>query len=98
MSDNENNPLWSGRFEVSPAEAFERLNASISFDIRLAPYDIRGSIAHAEMLGEVGIVSEEESRELVRGLEAVLVEVEACLLYTSPSPRDRTRSRMPSSA
>ena len=77
MSNDENNPLWSGRFGASPADAFERLNASIPFDIRLAPYDIRGSIAHAEMLGEVGIVSEEESRELVRGLEAVLVEVEA---------------------
>jgi len=77
MSNDENNPLWSGRFGASPADAFERLNASIPFDIRLAPYDIRGSIAHAEMLGAVGIVSEEESRELVRGLEAVLVEVEA---------------------
>ncbi len=77
MSDNENNPLWSGRFGSSPAEAFERLNASIPFDIRLAPYDIQGSIAHAEMLGEVGIISEKESRDLMRGLEAVLAEVKA---------------------
>jgi argininosuccinate lyase len=77
MSNDENNPLWSGRFGASPADAFERLNASIPFDIRLAPYDIRGSIAHAKMLGEVGIVSEEESHELARGLKAVLVEVEA---------------------
>ena len=70
-------PLWGGRFEVSPAEAFERLNASIPFDIRLAPYDIRGSIAHAKMLGAQGIVSDGESATLVRGLEAVLREVEA---------------------
>ena len=69
-------PLWGGRFGASPAEAFERINASIPFDIRLAPYDIRGSIAHARMLGTRGIVSEEESAELVRGLEAVLREVE----------------------
>ena len=61
----------------SPAEAFERLNASISFDIRLAPYDIEGSIAHARMLGETGIVTKEESEELVRGLRAVLEEVES---------------------
>ncbi|MBA3425353.1 MAG: argininosuccinate lyase [Rubrobacteraceae bacterium] len=69
--------LWSGRFGSSPAEAFERLNASIPFDVRLAPYDIRGSMAHARMLGETGIVTPEESRELVRGLEAVLAELEA---------------------
>src|ERR687894_79937 len=70
-------PLWGGRFGTSPAEAFERLNASIPFDVRLAPYDIRGSIAHAKMLGARGIVSEGEAEELVRGLQAVLAEVEA---------------------
>ena len=77
MSERENGPLWGGRFGASPAEAFERLNASIPFDIRLAPYDIRGSIAHARMLGACGIVSDRESDELVRGLETVLREVEA---------------------
>src|SRR5918998_3326844 len=77
MSENEKSPLWGGRFGSSPAEAFERLNASIPFDARLAHYDVRGSIAHAKMLGEREIVSPEESRDLVRGLEAVLAEVEA---------------------
>ena len=69
--------MWGGRFGATPAEAFEQLNASISFDVRLAPYDIRGSIAHARMLGEQRIVSEEESGELIQGLETVLKEVEA---------------------
>jgi argininosuccinate lyase len=77
MNESEKNPLWGGRFSASPADAFERLNASILFDVRLAPYDVRGSIAHATMLGERGIVTPEESAELVRGLEAVLAEVEA---------------------
>jgi argininosuccinate lyase len=77
VSGRDNSPLWGGRFGASPAEAFERLNASIPFDIRLAPYDIRGSIAHARMLGARGIVSKEESAELTRGLETVLEEVEA---------------------
>jgi argininosuccinate lyase len=77
MSKGEKDFLWSGRFSASRAGAFERLNASIPFDVRLAPYDIRGSIAHARMLGERGIVSPEESEDLVRGLEAVLAEVEA---------------------
>ena len=77
MSEKNKRPLWGGRFGSTPAEAFERLNASIPFDIRLAPYDIRGSVAHAWMLGEQRIVSQEEAAELVRGLEAVLDEVEA---------------------
>src|ERR687893_1797693 len=77
MNENEKSPLWGGRFGSSPAGAFERLNASIPFDVRLAPYDIRGSIAHARMLGEREIISARESEELVRGLEAVLAEVEA---------------------
>jgi argininosuccinate lyase len=77
VSERDNSPLWGGRFGASPAEAFERLNASIPFDIRLAPYDIKGSIAHARMLGTQGIVSGEESAELIRGLETVLEEVEA---------------------
>jgi argininosuccinate lyase len=76
VSERGNNPLWGGRFGASPAEAFERLNASIPFDVRLAPYDILGSIAHAKMLGVRGIVSERESAELVGGLRAVLDEVE----------------------
>ena len=77
MDEREKNRLWGGRFSASPAEAFERLNASIPFDVRLAPYDIRGSIAHARMLGERKMITAEESAELVRGLEAALVEVEA---------------------
>ena len=76
MSERREGPLWGGRFGTTPAEAFERLNASIPFDARLAPYDIRGSIAHARMLGERGIVSREEAGELERGLRAVLEEVE----------------------
>jgi len=81
-------PLWGGRFGTSPAEAFERLNASIPFDVRLAPYDIRGSIAHAKMLGARGIVSEGESAELVRGLQAVLAEVEGGELSWDLSDED----------
>ena len=76
MSERYKGPLWGGRFGASPAEAFERLNASIPFDIRLAPHDIRGSIAHARMLGAQGILSDDESATLVRGLDAVLREVE----------------------
>jgi argininosuccinate lyase len=91
MSDggkNTSGRLWGGRFGASPAEAFERLNASIPFDIRLAPHDVRGSIAHARMLGEQGIISDDESATLVRGLEAVLREVEAGELAWDLSDED----------
>jgi argininosuccinate lyase len=77
MSERNTRPLWGGRFTSSPAEAFEWLNASIPFDIRLAPYDIEGSIAHARMLGEKEIVSVDEAEALVQGLRSVLEEVES---------------------
>jgi argininosuccinate lyase len=77
VGGEDNSPLWGGRFGASPAEAFGRINASIPFDIRLAPYDVQGSIAHAKMLGRRGILSDRESAELVLGLQAVLREVES---------------------
>ena len=80
MSDggkNTSGRMWGGRFGAPPAKTFERLNASIPFDIRLAPHDIRGSVAHAKMLGAQGVISDRESATLVRGLEAVLREVES---------------------
>ena len=77
MNERNEGPLWGGRFGASPAEAFERLNASIPFDIRLAPYDIQGSVAHAKMLGAQGVLSDTESATLVQGLESVLREVES---------------------
>ncbi|MDQ4001291.1 MAG: argininosuccinate lyase [Actinomycetota bacterium] len=88
MSEEKRNPLWGGRFGLSPAEAFEKLNASIPFDIRLAPYDIRGSIAHARMLGQKGMVTQEESGELVRGLRVVLEEIESGLFSWSLKDED----------
>ena len=88
MSEEKRDPLWGGRFGSSPAEAFEKLNASIPFDIRLAPYDIQGSIAHARMLGEKGMVTQEESGELVRGLRVVLGEIESGLFSWSLKDED----------
>ena len=88
MSEEKRNSLWGGRFGSSPAEAFEKLNASIPFDIRLAPYDIRGSIAHARMLGQKGMVTQEESGELVRGLRVVLEEIESGLFSWSLKDED----------
>jgi len=68
--------LWSGRFQKETNGLVEDFHSSISFDKRLYKYDIRGSIAHARMLGKTGIISAAESKELVRGLEEVLSDIE----------------------
>jgi argininosuccinate lyase len=67
--------MWGGRFAASPAEIMQEINVSISFDKALAPQDIRGSKAHAAMLGEAGIITKTDAREILRGLDQVAAEI-----------------------
>ena len=78
MTDNnvDSNP-WSGRFTQSMDALVEAFTESVSFDQRLAPHDIAGSIAHATMLGHVGVLSTEERDTIVEGLRAIGAEIEA---------------------
>ncbi|MGL4395526.1 MAG: argininosuccinate lyase [Hyphomicrobium sp.] len=76
MTDKSANKMWGGRFAMSPAEIMQEINASIGFDKALAPQDIRGSKAHAAMLAEVGIITKADAREINRGLDTVLAEIE----------------------
>ena len=78
MSD-EHQPakLWSGRFAEPTDALVERFTESVSFDRRLAEHDIRGSIAHATMLAEVGVLSTEDRDAVVTGLEGILADIEA---------------------
>jgi argininosuccinate lyase len=69
--------LWGGRFSQATDPAVERFSASIHYDNALARYDIRGSIAHARMLGETGLVPEPDVDTLVSGLTKILSEIEA---------------------
>ena len=69
--------LWAGRFTEPTDTLVERFTESVSFDHRLARHDIRGSIAHATMLAEVGVLSPEDRDAIVRGLEGVLADIEA---------------------
>ena len=69
--------LWGGRFELPPHALMEELGASVGFDARLAPWDIRASIAHARMLGKCAIVPAEDAEAIIGGLEAILEEVNA---------------------
>lgn len=68
---------WSDRFETALHPAIARFNASIGFDIALIEYDIQGSMAHAKMLGQTGIITSEETETLRTGLMQVLQEYQA---------------------
>ena len=77
MTDKPVNRMWGGRFAASPAEIMEEINASIGFDKRLAPQDIRASKAHASMLAAQGIITKADAREIIKGLDQVLAEIES---------------------
>lgn len=68
--------LWGGRFSGERDVTAEAFGASISFDQRLAPFDIQGSVAHATMLGATGIISKDEADKIVSGLNAVRARLE----------------------
>ena len=76
MTVKDPNRMWGGRFDLSPAELLIEINASIGFDKALAPHDVRGSKAHAAMLAEQGIITKADAREIIRGLDQVLAEIE----------------------
>lgn len=66
--------LWGGAFGEASDELVDRFGQSIESDLRFWREDVGGSIAHARMLGATGILSETDSKELVRGLEVILAE------------------------
>ncbi len=68
---------WGGRFSAGPADLMLAFSESVSFDQRLAPFDIQGSKAHAAMLAHVGIITAKERDAIHAGLEAILAEIEA---------------------
>ncbi|WP_145115003.1 argininosuccinate lyase [Staphylococcus argensis] len=62
---------WGGRFSETPEEWVDAFNASIHFDQTLIDYDVEGSIAHATMLAEQGIITEEDSQAIIEGLKGI---------------------------
>jgi argininosuccinate lyase len=68
---------WGGRFSAGPADLMLAFSESVSFDQRLAPFDIQGSRAHAAMLAHVGIITAKERDAIHTGLDAILAEIEA---------------------
>lgn len=68
--------LWSGRFEKNTDQLVDELNASIAFDSRLYREDIEGSMAHAMMLGSVGILKPKEVISITSALKDILKDIE----------------------
>src|SRR6056297_506167 len=73
---NMSQKLWAGRFTQPTDKFVEEFTASIGFEQRLAEYDIRGSKAHAEMLGRQQIISVADADQIRTGLDAILQEIE----------------------
>jgi argininosuccinate lyase len=70
------NKPWKGRFTEATDAFVEAFTASVEFDKRLAPHDIRGSIAHARMLARTGIIEQQDCDAIIGGLEKILLEIE----------------------
>jgi argininosuccinate lyase len=68
---------WGGRFTAGPADLMLQFSESVSFDRRLAPFDIAGSKAHSAMLAHVGLLTQRERDAIHAGLDAILAEIQA---------------------
>ena len=80
--------MWAGRFSKEVDETVNAFNSSISFDGRMYRHDIKGSVAHAEMLGECGIISREDSDEIIKGLEGILSDIDSGRLEMDMTAED----------
>ena len=80
--------MWAGRFTKEVDERVNDFNSSIKFDARMYKQDINGSIAHATMLGECGIIDKAESETIVKGLKEILDDIESGKLPFDPNAED----------
>ena len=75
MADVDKQVTWGGRFSKQPDMLMQIFGESVSFDKRLAPFDLRGSLGHASMLAHVGVLSQELLVLRDRGVELRLAAV-----------------------
>ena len=80
--------MWGGRFEAGPSAVMEAINASVDVDRRMAEQDIDGSLAHAQMLSETGVISSEDAAAIRTGLEQIREEIRAGDFTWSPALED----------
>ena len=74
--NEEKKPLWSGRFSQGLDRSMLWFTSSLELDHRILRYDVRGSLAHARMLGRQGILAADDLKRIVEGLERILEEVD----------------------
>lgn len=67
---------WSARFSEPVSDLVKRYTASVFFETRLAPFDIQGSLAHADMLCHVGVLSAQDYKAIKQGMETILTELQ----------------------
>ena len=80
--------LWKGRFQKALDPKTNDFNSSISVDSRMYKEDIEGSIAHATMLGEAGIIEKSESEKICAGLKEIAADIESGVLLIDPNAED----------
>ena len=80
--------MWAGRFSKEVDSGVNAFNSSISFDGRMYKNDIEGSIAHATMLGEAGIITKEDSQTLIKGLNEILADIDSGKLELDMTAED----------
>ncbi len=80
--------LWGGRFTGGPADALAALSVSTHFDWRLARHDLAGSRAHARVLHAAGLLSEDELRRMIAGLDALDADLRSGVFTAAPDDED----------
>ncbi len=80
--------LWGGRFAAGPADALAALSKSTHFDWRLAPYDVRGSMAHARVLHGAGLLTDSELSGMLDALAELGADVESGAFGPAPGDED----------
>lgn len=80
--------MWAGRFSKKIDDTVNAFNSSIAFDGRMYRHDIQGSIAHATMLGDCGIITKEDSLQVIDGLKGILADIDSGKLELDPSAED----------
>lgn len=80
--------MWAGRFKKDVDTRVNDFNSSISFDCRMYREDITGSIAHATMLGECGIIPKEDSEKIITALRGILTDLDSGALEIDPEAED----------
>ena len=83
-----NNKMWAGRSSKEVDSRVNDFNSSIAFDSRMYRQDINGSIAHAAMIGDAGIIEKSESEKIIVGLKEILADIDSGKLRFDPVAED----------